>query len=416
MTRVALIAAVAIAPLFVIVFTAIRALCLFSSVRRLFDGGERAVAPVMNRVVLSIGSPSVSLVLNLDDLPRGHSTVSVVKQYLAQQYRKFEVVLVCPSGTVPTELVLAFDLTETGSSANGTMYQSRRDNRLRCMVTEGIKTESGFWRVAIAAASRELILPIDPRWDLGLTAIAEMASPWVRRPRTDVSIALVHPKTAGPWSSVGLVAARTDLMAVAGLGTGGIALGALGALGSGYEGCIAGMFSRSALRRIDGLPGPINDPATWTEVGRRLDIDGRNRTSESRVQVVPRPIGHVNSSGRREIVESMTLAGLSWSTRSLQLLYHASSFMPLLVVLSIVAAILGRVTGFVPADLLWIAASTPILSAVVVVLGLMMDDRAVHSAGATRARLSLLFGAVGASLWGALGSPLRWPAGEFNRA
>ncbi len=464
---------------------------MFRSIRLLFDGGERAAAPVMDRVALSIGSPSVSLILNLDDLPPGKSTVAGVQRHLAQQYRNLEVLLVCAARSVPTEMRLAFDLVETGSAEEGTMYRSRRDDRLSCIVTGGIETDAEWWQVAIAAASGELILPIDPRWDLRLSAVAELAAPWVRRPRTAASVGLVHPETGGMGSRVDLVTARADMMAVAGLGTGAKVLGALGAVGSGYDGCVVGVFARAVLERIGGVPGPIGDPATWTEIGRRLHVDGRERNSENRIQIQAHPIGFVGSSGRQRIVDSTNVSRSSWSVgvsaraalertgsvqapigdpavwaeirrrlevddqdqnngkriqllarpiefvrmsrrrriggsmkvcrpplpaRSLHLVYRASSVIPFLVAVSLFAAVAGRVTGLISSDLLWIAATTPVLSAVVVILGLMMDDRAVTPVGTTTARLQLLGAAIGAALWGTLGSPLRRTAGELNRA
>jgi hypothetical protein len=90
--------------------------------------------------------------------------------------------------------------------------------------------------------------------------------------------------------------------------------------------------------------------------------------------------------------------------------------MPFLVALSLAAAVAGRVSGLVSSDLLWIAAAAPVLPAVVVILGLMMDDRALRPVGATSVRLPLLLGAIGASLWGTIGSPLRWTARELDRA
>ncbi|MFW2383053.1 MAG: hypothetical protein ACN4GZ_14970 [Acidimicrobiales bacterium] len=417
MIRILITTALVIAPLILVAFAALRAACLFAAIRRFFDGGERAVAPVMDRVALSIGNPSVSLIVDLEDLPAGESTVSRVMQYLAQHYRNLEVVLVCTSREVPTELLLAFDLVETGSSTEGTMYRSRRDSRLRCIVTgQDAESDREWWRLAISAASGELIMPVDSRWVLRPSAVSRLAAPWVRRPRTVASIGIVEPVPGGFGSTADIVAARADMMAVAGLGTGPALLGALGAVGAGYDGCIAGVFTRRALLRIGGVPGPIQDPLTWAEVGRRLRVDGMERSLEHRVQVVPQSVGEVESSGRWTSMSGMDWARSSWKTRAFQLVYRVASVLPILAMISLAAAVAGGVSGIVRTDLLWVAAAAPLLYTVVIILGLMMEDRAVRPASGTRARLRLLAGAVGASLWGTLGSPFRWSSSELNRA
>jgi hypothetical protein len=176
-----------------------------------------------------------------------------------------------------------------------------------------------------------------------------------------------------------------------------------------------GVFARAALERIGSAEASIGDPAMWTEIGRHLQVDDQKQNTGKRIRILARPIGLVKSSKDRRIAGSMKVAGPPWSARPLHLVYRASSVMPFLVALSLCAAVAGRATGLISPDLLWIAATAPVLSAVVVILGLMMDDRAVRPVGTTTARMKLLSAAIGAALWGTLGSPLRRPASELNR-
>jgi hypothetical protein len=313
-------------------------------------------------------------------------------------------------------LGLAFDLVESGTTELGTVHRSRREERLSCVVTGNSMTYRDHWRSAVAATSGELIVPIDPQWDLRRSAVAELAAPWVRRPQTAAAIGIVHKQVEGIRSGAELVAIRADLMAIAGLGNSGGVLGSFGAFASGHEGCVVGAFARGCLERIDGMPGPISSAATWIELGRRLHVDGRERTRQNRIQVVAQPMGTSHSSRRRSIASEPSRAHSPWSLLSLQLLYRTATMIPVLVLISVSAAIVGALVGLVDPNVLWVSAAVPVLHLVVIVIGLMMDDRALRPVGNTGARLQLLVAAIGAALWGTMGSPLRPTTSELNRA
>ncbi len=409
--------AVLLAPAALLIFTTLRAAALFASVRRLSDGGEEAVRPVMDRLAVSRGSKSVSLILDLDDLSDEESSVAFVRRFLAQRYRNLELLVLCGSGGIPTELGLAFDLTEVGTTGNVTIHRSRRDERVACVVRVADNGDFKLrWKDAIGAASGDLVLPLDGRWSLRPIAVAELAAPWVRTPRISAAFGVVHPRMNGRFDTSDLVSIRTDLVATAGLGSGASIHAALGALASGNEGCIAAMFKRDVLQRLGGLPGPISDPATLTTLGHQLQVDAETKHIKNDVHVLSRPLGLVASTGRLRLGSIPAGADVSATVRFTRMVLAASERMVFIVAFSIAAAVVGRMMGTVSADLLWIAAAAPLLLLTVVVLGLMMDDRALRPVGSTSARLSLLVGGLAAGLWGTVGSPLRRPSRELHRA
>lgn len=409
--------AVLLAPVVLVIFTILRASALFSSVRRHFDGGEESVRPIMDRVAISRGSRSVSLILDLEDLSDEESSVAFVRRFLAQRYRNLELLVLCGSRGIPTELGLAFDLNEVGTAGNATIHRSRRDERVVCVVR--VSDDGDFktrWQDAVGAASGDLVFPLDGRWVLSPNAVAELAAPWVRTPNISAAFAVINPRTRGRLATTDLVSTRTDLVAIAGLGSGASIQSALGALGSGNEGCIAAMFKRGTLQRLGGLPGRVSDPSTWTALGHQLQVDALTRRAKNDVQVLSKPLGSVASTGRLRLGSIPAGSITSPRARTTQLVLAASEKMIFIVAFSVLAAVVGRLMGTVSANVLWIAATAPLLSLTVVVLGLMMDDRALSPVGRTSARLSLLVGGFGAGLWGTIGSPLRRPPGELHRA
>ncbi len=410
-------AAMLSAPVALLVLSILRASAIFSSVRNLFDGGEDAVRPVMERLAISRGSRSVTLLLDLADLGPTESSVRCVQRFLEQRYRNLELLVLCGGQQVPTELRLAFDLTEAGTAGTVTVHRSRRDDRVACVVSASDGEDArARWQHALDVASGDLVLPLDGRWKLSANAVAELAAPWARTPRIAATVGVVHPRSRGRLGTTRLVSTRADLIATAGLGGGSAVRAALGALASGNEGCIAGVFKRDLLIRLGGLSGPVADPATWTDVGHRLQVDAQVKHIANAVHVLTRPLGLVESTERRPIGTPSAGLHVSVKARMPRLILTASGGMGYLSVVSILAAVVGLVTKTISSDIVWIAASAPLVALTVVVIGLMMDDRALRPVGSTRARLSLLAGSLGAGLWGTIGSPLRRPSRELHRA
>ena len=415
--RVAITIAVLAAPIALLAFSTLRAIALVASVRSLFDGGEDAVRPVMERLAISRGSRSVSLLLDLEELGSDESSVAYVRRFLAQRYRNLELLVLCGNQGVPTELMLAFDLGEAGTANNVTVHRSRRDDRVACVVSAaGDEDPRSRWQNALSVASSDLVFPLDGRWDLHANAVAELAGPWARTPRIAATVGVVHPRSSGRLGTSRLVSTRADLIAAAGLGTGSSIHAALGGIASGNEGCIAGVFKRDLLVRLGGLPGPVAEPTTWTELGQRLQADAQVRHAHNAVHVLTRPVGLV-ASGRRQPIGAPS-PGLHSSLRArlTGAVLTASARMAYVGIFSVIAAVYGLATNTVSTDIVWIAAAAPVLALTVIVIGLMMDDRALRPIGSTGERLSLLAGSLGAGIWGTLGSPARRPSSELHRA
>ncbi len=402
MNEVLLMVLVLLAPSVLVALAIGRLLCAFAAVGRLFDRGERAVGPLVDRIAQSMGTPSVSMVLPLSGLDEGDDTVSAVRRFLGQRYRNLELILVSDATGVPTELSLAFDLVEAGTSSAGTVFRSRRDERLSCVLAGTTSIESDLWNAGLAATSGALVCPVDPRWQLRPFALAAMSSAWLRRPDTTASAAVLHRSNNGLRARCAVVSLRADAVALAGLGSGQRALSALGSLAAGHQGSVVGIFERATLERIGGVVGPIADPQTWNSLVRRLQHDGEERSIEHRVEIHTDPVGRVPrpaANRRRLFSGAAPQVGLS-----------------LLVAVSVLSAVVGVITGLVAADTLWIAASAPIVSISVIVLTLIMDDRTGTSAAGTMSRVMNLLVAPGAAMWGVVGSPLGWPPGNLYRA
>ncbi len=245
-------------------------------------------------------------------------------------------------------------------------------------------------------------------------AIAELAAPWIGAPQLSATFGIVHPRT-GRAGAGALVAIRADLLAIAGLAESRTVLAGLGLLASGQRGCIVGMLARRDLELAGGIPGSLVDPKTWGLLGAALAELGRDRRSHAAVKVLAAPLGRVADSGRTWPLSRRSLSrDRLIGTRGTDLVLVAGRFIPVAFGLAVLASFLGLATGGVAADVVWVAASAPILAITVVVLSLMIDDRALRPVGRTRLRCFLLGGAVSAAITGVVGSPLRWTPREFH--
>lgn len=385
-----------------------RLFLLFRAVRRLFDGGHRAIASLLERVAGTVSAPTVSMLVDLDTVP---TPVVHLRSCLAQRYRNLDVMAVTAAGRLPTDLMLAFDLRETATVPTGVIYRSQRDERLLVLVAADDHGTPGH-RLALAAdaSSGELLCPVHPAWHLNSGAVADLAGSWVRRRDLHGAFGVVHP----PASTIGradrLVSIRADLLAAAGLGEGAAALGALGALASGRHGSIVGLVERSVYGRAGGLPGDVALPASWAGLAAAMMDDAHQRGLTPSVRIHPRPLGEldqqlgVSTRGLVELPPSRGAAPLVW--RALR----SAPLVPGLAVSGTIAAAVGLVTGQVSLDVVLVGASAPLVLATAIVVGLMMDDRALRPVRSTRTRLRLVVAALVAAGGGVVGSPLRWPA------
>ncbi len=105
----------------------LRLVLVFGSVRELLNGGQRTVTPVLDRVAVSVGSRSVSMVCDLAEWTEASpsaSPVSLVQSLLAQRYRNLELVVIAAQDRIPTDLHLAFDLHEAGTDETALIYRT----------------------------------------------------------------------------------------------------------------------------------------------------------------------------------------------------------------------------------------------------------------------------------------------------
>ncbi len=389
-----------------------RLMLVFRAVRRLFDGGHRAIAPLLERVAASVGAPSVSMLVDLGgaDRPAAH-----LASCLAQRYGRLDVVAVAASAQIPTDVRLAFDLEEITSTESAVVYRSRSDERLLVLVPAD-SAATGKERLAIACrvASGELVCPVHESWQLHSAAIAELAGSWIRRPDVLGSFGVLHPTGAGPAGVVRLVSVRADLLAAAGLGDGVAALGALGAIASGQVGGIVGLIERAIYLRVDGLGGDIAQPGTWAGLAARLIEDCYLRGRRAQVRLHPRPLGHVDGGGRTANRDLTVLPAVRGATPPVWRVLWGVRLVPWATAVGVTSGIVGAVTGRVSSDVLLVAGSAPLLLATAIVVGLMMDDRALRPVRSSRRRLALVLGAVAASIGGVVGSPLRGATGQFH--
>lgn len=389
-----------------------RLMLVFRAVRRLFDGGHRAIAPLLDRVAASVGAPSVSMLVDLGATER---PAALLASCLAQRYGRLDVVAVAASSQVPTDVRLAFDLEEVTSTESAVVYRSRRDERLLVLVpSAGAATGEERLAVACRIASGELVCPVHDSWQLHSGAIAELAGSWIRRPELLGSFGVLHPTGTGPAGLFRLVSIRADLLAAAGLGDGVASLGALGAIASGQVGGIVGLIEREIYLRVDGMGGDLAQPGTWAGLAARLIEDCYLRGSRAQVRLHPRPMGHVEGGGRAANRDLTVLPAVRGATPPVWRVLWGVQFVPWATAVGVAAGLVGAVTGQVSADVLLVAGSAPLVLATAIVLGLMMDDRALRPVRSSRRRLSLVLGAVAASVGGVLGSPLRGATGQFH--
>ncbi|NNF55203.1 MAG: hypothetical protein HKN03_12285 [Acidimicrobiales bacterium] len=404
----------------------LRFLLVLGSANDLFDGAKRTVAPVIDRVAVSVGSRSVSMICDLAEWTEASTSASpvrLVQSLLAQRYRSLELVVIAAEERIPTDLHLAFDLRESGTDGTTLIYRSGRDERLVCIVPmnrvgESMAHDPGAAVPRLAAAVRiasgDLICPISTAWDLRPLAVAELASPWIHAPQLSASFGIVHPGT-GRNGAGRLVAVRADLLAIAGHGENPTILGGVGLLAGGQRGCIVGMLAKRDLELAGGMPGSPVDPNTWAVLGAVLAELGRDRRSQAAIKVLPAPLGRVAVSGRTWPSRRRSLIGDHFiGSRRTRLVLAAGRLVPAAFGAAVLSSLLGLVTGTVATDVVWLGASAPILLMTVVVLSLIVDDRAVQPVGRTRLRLLLLGGAVSAAISGVVGSPIRWTTGEFH--
>ncbi len=416
-----LVVALLMAPVLVIAFAILRIVLVFTTISRQADLGVGAVSAAIDRASLSLGSKPVSLILDLEDVPADQDLVALVQRFLGQRYRALEVLVLTGDDGVPAELAVAFDTVESSVHNGVTMHRSQRDDRLALVtiVNERAMLADDRVSAAVQVAAGELVLPVDYRWELKPLAIAELAAPWLHHPTNVASFGVIHPvKHPKKLRKGRTVSMRADLIAMSGLGNTADAHAVLGAIGSGNDGGIIGMFQRRTFVRMAGLDGPLRDPATWTFVGDQLRIDADHRTVENRIEILPQPMGTIYSSVWSSVPAFSEQHGPSLSRKVLPVKTGliVSQVMPILSLVSFGAAIIGLATGWLSADLVLISLSAPIVATAVLVMTMIMDDRALRPVGSTRERLRMLIGSFDAGLSGMLGSPFRWPAGIFNRA
>lgn len=386
-----------------------RLILLFRAVRRLFDGGHRAIASLLDRVAATVSSPTLSMLV---DLGAASAPLVLVRNCLAQRYRNLDVVAVTGTSRLPTDLMLAFDLRESATLDTGVLYRSQRDERLLVLVPAD-ETGSGQDRLALAAdaSSGELVCPVHEAWHLHSGAVADLAGSWVRRRDLHGSFGVLHPPASTVSRPDRLVSIRADLLAAAGLGDGAAALGALGSMASGQRGCIVGLIEGSLYQRIGGLPGDVADPASWARLAASLMDDTHQRGLTPRVRIHPRPLGELDRTLGVSSRDLVVLPSGRGATPLVWRVLRTTRVIPWVAAAGATAAVAGLATGQVALDVVLVAASAPFVLATAIVVGLMMDDRALRPVRSTRTRLGLVVAALGAAGGGVVGSPLRWPAG-----